>query len=135
MTWFYQGQALIEPPTGYQGFVYEIHDNTNNRLYIGKKNFWRTQKLKPLKGKTRRRHRRVETDWQCYYGSNKELQQRVDDLGPDHFHRTILELCANKTQMTYFEMKYQFERGVLFDDRYYNSYIGGRISAQGLKDV
>jgi hypothetical protein len=135
MTWFYQGQALLEPPEGCQGFVYEIYDNTNHRRYIGKKNFWRTQKLPPLKGRKNRRHRRVETDWQQYYGSNTELAQRVETLGADSFHRTILQLCANRTEMTYWEMKYQFERDVLFDDSYYNSYIGGRITAQGLKDV
>ena len=122
-------------PEGYQGFVYEIHDTKNNRLYIGKKNFWRTQKLKPLKGKTNRRHRRKESDWQSYYGSNENLKQQVEIFGPDHFHRKILVLCANKNQMSYFEMKKQFDYDVLLNDRYYNSYIGGRITARGLKNV
>jgi len=135
MTWSYMNKPYTEAQEQYQGFVYEIYDTKNNRLYIGKKNFWRTQKLKPLKGKTRRRHRRVESDWQSYYGSNEELLQQVESLGPDHFHRKILVLCANKNQMTYFEMKLQFEYDVLFDDRYYNSYIGGRLTARGLKNV
>lgn len=135
MTWQYLGKDYTQAPEAYQGFVYKIHDTFNNRYYIGKKNFWRIQKLKPLKGKTNRRHSRKETDWQCYYGSNEELKRQVETLGPDHFDRQILVLCANKNQMSYFEMKFQFDYDVLLNDTYYNSYIGGRITARGLKNV
>lgn len=135
MTWTYLDKPYTLAQQQYQGFVYEIYDTINNRLYIGKKNFWRTQKLKPLKGKTRRRHKQVESDWQSYYGSNLELQQQVELHGAHCFQRKILVLCANKNQMTYFEMKLQFEYDVLFDDRYYNNYIGGRLTARGLRNV
>lgn len=132
MSWLYLNKPVIETPEQYQGFVYEIHDLYNNRFYIGKKNFWRTQKLKPLKGKTRRRYKRIESDWQSYYGSNKELQEQVSKLGPDHFQRKILVMCANKNQMNYFEIKYQIDFDVLFDTKYYNSFIGGKVSRRGL---
>lgn len=65
MTWYYQG------------FVYLITNNSNAFKYIGKKNLWGILKRKPLKGKSNRRHSRVETDWQGYYGSNKQLEQAV----------------------------------------------------------
>ena len=132
MTWYYQGLDYTQTSDEYQGYVYEITNLTNGKKYIGKKNFWRTLKRKPLKGKTNRRHSRVETDWHGYWGSNKTLQQDVEKLGPDHFQRNILVLCANKNQMSYFEIKYQMEFEVLFRDEYYNEYIGGRITSRGL---
>ena len=133
MTWHYQNKPYTQAPEEYVGFVYEIHDLMNNRKYIGKKNFWKTVKLKPLKGKTNKRHRRLESDWQEYYGSSSSLQEMVATLGPDHFHREILYLCANKTQMSYWETRTQFDRDVLFDDTYYNEFISCRINSRGLK--
>lgn len=130
--WIYRGKPLIEPPEDCQGFVYCITNTANGRMYIGKKNFWRILKRPPLKGKTRSRHSRKQTDWQSYYGSNKELQSAVEKLEPNTMHREILYLCANKNQMTYFEMLEQFNRGVLMSDQYYNEYIGGRCTAKGL---
>ena len=132
MTWSYMGKPYTRAQEQYQGFVYEIVNTATGKKYIGKKNFWRTVKRKPLKGKTNRRHSRVETDWHRYYGSNKELQQDVETLGPDQFERKILVLCANKNQMSYFEMRFQIDYEVLFRDDYYNEYIGGRITSKGL---
>lgn len=130
--WQYLGQPYMEAPEQFQGFVYRIHDLMNDMYYIGKKNFWMTRKLQPLKGKTNRRHRRVESDWREYYGSNQRLNDMVAALGPDHFEREILILCTNKNQMNYFEMKLQFDYNVLQDARYYNEYIGGRVTGRGL---
>lgn len=130
--WKYAGKPYTQTPDEYQGFVYEITNLTNGKKYIGKKNFWRTLKRKPLKGKTNKRHSRQESDWQGYWGSNKELQLDVEKLGPDQFERKILVLCANKNQMSYFEMRFQIDYEVLFRDDYYNEYIGGRITSKGL---
>lgn len=132
MTWYYRGTPLTAAPQDCQGFVYQITNTANGMKYIGKKNFWRILKRKPLKGKTNRRHSRVESDWQGYYGSNTALQSAVEVQGPDTMHREILHLCVNKNQMTYYEMQLQFERRVLFDPTYYNEYIGGRVTARGL---
>lgn len=133
MPWQYQNTDYTIPNPDYQGFVYEIENLSNHRLYIGQKNFWRVKKLQPLKGKTNRRHRREETDWQDYFGSSTELQTAVYTLGPDQFRRSILYMCDNKNQMNYFEAREQFERDVLLDQRYYNGIISCRISARGLK--
>lgn len=133
MTWIYNNRPYTIANPDYQGFVYEIRNLTNNRLYIGQKNFWRTIKLKPLKGKTNRRHRREATDWQSYYGSSTELLNDVELLGPDQFERRILYMCENRNQMNYFEAREQFARDVLLDDRYYNGIINCRISSRGLK--
>ena len=45
------------------GFVYLITDTANSKKYIGKKLFWSTRRLKPLKGKTRKRVQVKESDW------------------------------------------------------------------------
>ena len=133
MTWYYKLRPYTIANPDYQGFVYEIENTSNGRLYIGQKNFWRTVKLKPLKGKTNKRHRREATDWQEYYGSSTELLADVETLGPDQFSRRILYMCENKNQMNYFEAREQFARDVLLDKRYYNGMINCRISARGLK--
>jgi hypothetical protein len=135
MTWQYKGLEFTETPDEYQGFVYEIENIATGKLYIGKKNFWRVDKLPPLKGKTRRRHRRTQTDWRDYYGSNRVLQEDIEIYGPESVNRTILILCANRTQMSYFETKTQFDRNVLLDSRYYNDFIGCKITGRGLSSI
>jgi hypothetical protein len=135
VTWYYKNQPFTETPDEYQGFVYEIHCIATDKLYIGKKNFWRVDRLPPLKGKTRRRHRRTQSDWREYYGSNRVLEEDIAIYGPESVNRTILILCANKTQMSYFETKTQFDRNVLFDPRYYNDFIGCRITGRGLSSI
>lgn len=131
--WYYQDKQFTETPDEYEGFVYLIHDLMNDRLYIGKKLFWTTTKLKPLKGRKNKRHRRTATDWQEYYGSNDQLKEMVAAFGPDHFYREILHLCPNRNTMNYLEAREQFDRNVLFDDRYYNGIINCRITRRGLK--
>lgn len=132
MTWLYGGIPFLEPADRMVGFVYEIHDLVHDRLYIGKKQFWTTQKLPPLKGKTRRRHRRTQSNWRDYYGSNRALQESVELYGPLAFERQILVLCYSKTDMSYWETRIQFDRNVLEDHRYYNEIIACKITARGL---
>ena len=111
----------------YQGFIYIITSLRDNKYYIGKKNFWRIQKLKPLKGHTRRRLKKVETDWQNYWSSGAYLLEDIEKYGYDSFIRTILKPCKNKWEMSYYEAKLQFERDVLLDERSYNGMINCRI--------
>lgn len=135
MTWLYNNKPYTEAPEQYQGFVYLITNTLNRKLYIGQKNFWAIQKLKPLKGKTNRRHRRRETDWQQYFGSSEALLNDLAAQAPDTFRREILYLCVNKTQMNYFEAREQFNRDVLLKDEYYNGIINCRITARGLTTI
>ena len=125
--WTYENKLYDEAPKEYMGFVYLVTDLTTNRKYIGKKLFWNTRKLKPLKGKTRRRTQVVESNWKIYYGSNEELQQLVENSHAERFEREILYLCAKKGEMSYLEAKEQFDRNVLLSDEYYNNFIGCKI--------
>ena len=44
--------------------------------------------------------------------------------------RTILKICFSKTELTYQEVKHQFELGVLENDMYLNGNILGRFYKQ-----
>lgn len=115
------------------GFVYCITDLINNKKYIGKKTLWSTRRLKPLKGKTRRRVKKVQSDWMKYYGSNEEVKLLVENEGSVRFKREILKLCKTKGLMNYYEAKEQFDREVLFNDEYYNEFIGCKIHSKHVK--
>ena len=126
--WFYNGE-YFDTIGDYVGFVYQITNQTNGRKYIGKKNFYFT-KTRTIKGK--RKRTKVESDWQDYYGSNKELQADVELLGKENFKREILKLCKSKGEFGYYEAKYQFENNVLESDDYYNTWIMVRVHKKHL---
>lgn len=135
MTWIYNNRPLTqapEPETAL-GFVYEIYDTVADRYYIGKKVFWNSLKLKPLKGRKNSRHRKRESDWQDYYGSNETIKALIEAHGTDRFERRILVFCKNKSELSYWEARIQFERDVLRDSKYYNDLIHCRITSKGLK--
>ena len=77
----------------------------------------------------------LQTDWQDYFGSNDEVKLLVEQSGRERFKREIIRLCKTKGEMTYFEMKEQIDRKVLFDDKYYNEFIGGKIHSKHLKGI
>ena len=123
----------------YEGFVYKITNNTNSKFYIGKKVFWNTYKLPPLKGRTKKekirrsklkgnkRHVKKESDWREYWGSSKELLEDVERLGKKSFDRVILKLCKSKWEMSYYEAKYQFDERVIFKKNSYNGILNLRV--------
>jgi hypothetical protein len=134
--WYYKNKLFNPEENDYQdytGFVYLITDKENNKKYVGKKLFWRTIKRPPLKGKKRKRIEKVDSDWQDYYGSSEQVKTLVEDYGGERFHREILRLCKSKGEMTYYEMKEQFDREVLFSDEYYNEFIGGKIHSKHIR--
>ncbi len=112
--WLYNEEEFTSDMIGdYVGFVYLLTDLKSNKKYVGKKIFISKRRLKPLKGKTRRRTKLVESDWQKYYGSSEEVNALVEEQGPDTFKREILHLCKSKGEMSYLELKEQMEREVL----------------------
>ena len=104
---------------------------STGKKYIGKKGFWSTRRLPPLKGKTRRRLTIKESDWRDYYGSSEEVKRLVENGGA--FRRDILRLCKTKGECSYYEAKAQSDKDVLFDDTYYNEFIGCKIHSKHLK--
>lgn len=120
MTWIYKGEELKEVPEDCIGMVYLITNLSNKKQYVGKKQF-HFRRTKTVKGKKKRTI--VESDWQKYYGSNKELQEHVVLYGEKKFHREVLYLCKNKSQMSYLELREQIDRRVLETEKYYNEWI------------
>ena len=132
--WYYKGKEFNETPEDFQGFVYMITDINTGRKYIGKKNFWKPKILPKTKTRKRRVRTRTESDWRTYFGSSEEVKLLVEERADD-FKREILRLCKSKGEMTYFEMKEQFDRDVLFREDYYNEFIGGKIHSKHLKGI
>lgn len=133
--WYYENKEYDETPEEFQGFVYLITDINNGKKYVGKKNFWKPKILPITKTRKRRKRTRVESDWKLYFGSSEEVKLLVETKGQENFKREILRLCKTKGEMTYFEMKEQFDRNVLLRDDYYNEFIGGKIHSKHLKGV
>jgi hypothetical protein len=130
-SWTYEGQPFTSDMIGeYFGFVYLITNLDNDKMYVGKKWFWSTRKLPPLKGKTRKRRVQKESDWQKYYGSSDEVKLLVEQHGEDNFKREIIRLCKTKGECSYYELVEQVDREVLLRDNYYNEFIGVKIHSK-----
>ena len=133
--WYYNNK-VFEPEEeflkDYVGFVYQITEKETGRKYIGKKFFWSTRRLPPLKGKKLRRKVTTESDWRDYFGSNGELKMLVEEQGDGGYHREILRLCKTKGECSYYEAKLQFEYDVLLKDEYFNEFIGCKIHSRHL---
>ena len=131
MVWLYDGVVFEQPLAEYYGFVYQITNLTNNKVYIGKKLFW-FKKTKVLKGKKKRYL--AKSDWKEYYGSSLSLSEEVKTYGKDVFKREILKLCKSKGECSYYEAKFQFEKDVLLNpDLYYNDWIICRVHRKHIK--
>lgn len=132
--WIYKNQTEFEVPEGAYGFVYlieKIEPDPNEKFrYIGRKYLSRSKTtskrvlLKSGKKVTKKKKSRVESDWQTYTGSNKELNEQIERLGKDKFKFTILSFAQTKGQCNFLEVFFQMRANVLGDDSYFNDAIG-----------
>ena len=133
MSWTYQGNLVETLPEDCVGFVYLITNNTNGRMYVGKKlakfskTTTKTVKLKNGTKKKKKIRSKIDSDWQTYYGSNTHLNNDVNTLGAENFTREILYYCTGKAELSYLEAREQFERRLLESDNYYNGIINVRV--------
>jgi len=130
--WIYEEKPINELPDDVVGFVYQITNTTNDRMYIGKKLAKFKRSRKPLKGRKNKRRYKVDSDWQDYYGSSDELAMDIKKLGKEHFKREILFYCYSKAELSYVEAREQFARKVLESDNYYNGHIRVRVHGKGI---
>jgi hypothetical protein len=129
--WHYNGDIFTEDMIGKAiGFVYEITNLVNDRRYIGRKLFTKA-KSKVNNGKTIKS--RVASTWMTYYGSSEELNEDVKKYGRDSFHRIILHLCYNKSDLNYLETYHIFHSGSLLSDAYYNKWCSFKGSKKFIK--
>lgn len=135
--WSYQGQDFESSmiPEGAEGFVYEMQAIINGKLvrYVGKKNFYSTTKKRMGKRavaqlqdkRTKKYTIQKKLSYIDYYSSNAELKA-AHKAGID-IRRYIIKICFSKTELTYYETKYQFIREVLESDEFLNGNILGRF--------
>jgi len=123
--------------TDQYGFIYKITNLETGKYYIGKKAFFHNKKKKLTKkeiaeqtGPGRKATTRVDqvnSGWQSYWGSSKELLADVKKLGENKFERLILKFGKTKKQLTYYELETQILHNALFDDASYNDNILGKF--------
>ncbi len=123
--WLYKGKKLLEAPEGYFGFIYQITNLKSGKKYIGRKYFGSTRRVK-VKGKTRRKVIRKDSNWKEYTGSSKELNKDIKALGKLHFCYKILILGRTKGQVNYLEENIHHRFHVASNNNYYNDCIGPR---------
>jgi hypothetical protein len=139
MTWTYNNEEVNQLPDDCVGFVYIITNLTNNKKYIGKKlakfskTTYKTVKLKNGTKKKKKIRRKIDSDWQEYYGSSPNLTADINTLGKENFKREILFYCKSKAECSYIEAREQFTQKVLESDDYYNGHIQVRVHGSHIK--
>lgn len=135
MTWYFHNTPIEfteDDIEDHFGFVYLITHNQSGRKYIGKK-FFTKSKTKQVKGKKKKT--RVKSDWEDYYGSNKELLDEIKINGKDNYTREVLHLCRSRSECSYYETHEIFCRHALLSDHYYNAWVSCRIRKDHLKNT
>jgi hypothetical protein len=131
VTWYNNGVPFEDDGTHF-GFVYLIENLITNRKYIGRKYFSKAG-TKQVNGKKKKI--RKTSDWESYWGSNETLKAEVAELGEHNFRRTILHLCKNKSECSYWETFEIFTRHCLLDELYYNEWVSAKIRKAHLKSI
>ncbi len=129
MSWNFNGIKVTEEntPEGAIGFVYKIIHIPTGKFYIGKKSLSQTRRLKPLKGKVRKRVVKKASDWEKYYSSNEWIKSEVKEGRGGDFEREIIQFCFSKKSLTYWEVWWQFKLDVLADSQSINENLMGKF--------
>lgn len=143
--WIFEGKeikVLEETPKGSYGFIYEITNLLTGQKYIGQKCLYSFRKkvtMVPGKGTRMKKqvtYDKLEADWQRYWGSNISLKSEIKKVGKEHFKKEILFFVNSKAQLTYYETKLLFSRGVLEPgSNYINDNILGKFYPKIFEEV
>ena len=150
MSWTYNGKTIKDitdfPPNTY-GFVYKVLHKPSGKTYIGKKILYFTKKVKLGKKELlalgtvigRKPSYKLavkESDWQTYYGSQKQIKELLKESKAKDWERHIIKCVPSKKLLTYFETKYQMVYQVLEKpDEFFNDNILGKFFTKDLKDI
>jgi len=137
MNWLYKAKKFTDDmiPDKAIGFVYEMEAIIDGKSvrYIGKKNFYSNRKKKfgkkALAAITDKRTKKYEMvtklNYSNYYSSNDIL--KTAHKAGILIKRYIVKICYSKTELTYYETKYQFNKEVLEKEEYLNGNILGKF--------
>jgi len=99
------------PNADAHGMVYKITDHDNGKIYIGKKQLFKTipygKKEMALVEKIDKRKKyvkRVETDWRKYCSSNKTLSAKIKSESCE-FSFQVLHECYDETALKFKELE------------------------------
>jgi hypothetical protein len=136
--WYYKGKPITpeDIPEWAVGFIYKI-THTSGRIYIGKKLLQAKRRTKISKKekvatKTRKTFKTTvkQSNWETYFGSNKEISAMIAEGKEKEFKREILEFCHSKQHLSYREMVVQVQYDVLSTDAF-----NGNIMARFFKGI
>lgn len=109
-------------PHLYFGFVYQITNLVDGRLYIGRKQYHKYRKGKKV----------GEMDWHNYTGSSKRLNDDIKKHGKDKFEFKILRQYKTRGGLVYGEANLLHKRNALtarLEGSDKRLYYNGRIDA------
>lgn len=130
MHWTYKNQIEFEIPENAFGFIYRIEDVETGRKYIGRKYLTAAKTASKRITKkdgtkvTKKKKSRVESDWKCYTGSCKPLNEEIEKRGREKFKFEIISFGFTRGQVNFLECLIQMKCDVLTDPNYYNDAIG-----------
>lgn len=94
MTW----ENIPEDITPYVGMFYEVQELDTGMIYLGIKRYWKKVRMKPLKGKKRKRIKMMESDWKTYNTSSKIMQEKLIK-NPGNYRKIIKKNCLSITEL------------------------------------
>ena len=122
-------ENITEIPDDTLGFIYRITDS-GGKYYIGCKQTEKITKLKPLKGKKRKRIVIKESDWRTYCSSSGKIAEDVK-LNKDKFKFEILSFHPSKSTLKLEETKQIIEH--IYDPKCWNEMVNIRVNCKHLK--
>ncbi len=153
MSWTFENKPFTKVPKDAYGFIYKIVNTSNNRVYIGEKQFNHCtnpaishKKYLELKSEgveaTKTKHKKKstkgnvvwiykrknvikETNWKVYTGSSDELND--DILRGDSIEKSILHITYSKREHTTREVIEIVKADCLESCDCYNKQILGRL--------
>jgi hypothetical protein len=125
--WKYKSQ--IDPEEWF-GFIYRIVNEKTGQHYVGKKQFWSTNR-KVVKGRKNRKKVIKASPWKKYTGSCKKLNADIEIFGMANFTFVIESLHKSKASLYYAEVEKQVKEDVLRAkmDSGIPKYYNGNIAA------
>lgn len=100
LKWIYQQKQIFIPIKNSFGFIYKITQISTGKIYIGKKNFYKDDKI---------------SNWLDYLTSSKELKNLII-LDVEDFKAEVIDIGYSEKQLTWKELQHQEINQVFLND-------------------